>query len=223
MDALDILGIGAKVRDVVDFVLEQDAGDFVADEVGRLVRVGALEQEIVAQRALHHRQHQVAARLHVGIAGRFAPHLHRVREQSVLGRGFLVLAVGGVEEAFGPGVAVEPVERAREGEVLVVGDGVAGVADEGVDPVFVCGDPRGVEVADDGGGVDEVGPVEVVVVVVGVSKVFTCVTRNVGRGADDAAPGGFVDERVLLLVVCEDGVGGFELVEAGGGESGVAG
>lgn len=41
VDALDELGVAAEVGGVVDLVLEQDARDLVADEAGRLRRVGA--------------------------------------------------------------------------------------------------------------------------------------------------------------------------------------
>ena len=166
MDALDILRVGAEIRDVVDFVLEQDARDLVGDEIGGLVGVGAFEEEVIVERTFHDREHQVAARFHAGVAGGLAPHFHGVREEGVLGCGFLIFAVAGVEEAFGPRVAVEPVEGAGEGEVGIIRDGVAGVADERVDPVLVRGEPGGVEVADDGGSVNKVRPVEVVVVVV---------------------------------------------------------
>lgn len=53
-----------------------------------------------------------------------------------------------------------PVKGARLGEVGVLCAGVGGVANECVYPCFVGGEPAGVEVADYGGSVDEVGPVE---------------------------------------------------------------
>lgn len=51
MDALDVLDFGAKVGRMVDLVLKEDAGDFVADEVGRLDRVGFRVEVVVVERA----------------------------------------------------------------------------------------------------------------------------------------------------------------------------
>lgn len=74
----------------------------------------------------------------------------------------MVLAISGFEEAFGPGVAVEPVECASNGEVFVGHMGVGDVADEGVDPGAVGREPAGavveelVAAADDSCSVDEV-------------------------------------------------------------------
>ena len=211
VDALDVFGVIAKVRGMVHFVLEEDAGVFVPDEVGRLVDIVRFEQEVVPKRALLHRQHQVPAGFHGGVAGDAAPHLHGVAEEGVFGGGFLVLAVGAGEEALGPRVAVVPVEAAGDGEERVRGCGVGCVADEGVDPGFVGGQPGRIEGGDDAGGVDEVGVVEVVVVVVCVAEVFQVVSRHVRGCGYDAAPLRFVDERVDLGVVCEAFVGFFEL------------
>lgn len=94
--------------------------------------------------------------LTVGVAGCAAPELEGVGREGVFGGGFLVFAVEGFVEAVGPGVAVVPVEVAGDGEEGVEGRGVGDVADEGVDVGGVGGEPGWVEVADDGGGVDEV-------------------------------------------------------------------
>ena len=160
MDAVDEFRVGAEVGGVVDLVLEQDARDLVADELGRVVGVAGLEQKVVAQGALQHGEHEAAAGLERGVAAGAPPQLQRVGEEGIFAGGFLVLAVGAVEEPFGPRVPVVPVEGARHGEVAVLGRGVSAVADEGVDPVFVRRDPAGVQVTDYGRGVDEVGPVE---------------------------------------------------------------
>lgn len=55
-----------------------------------------------------------------------------------------------------PAVPVVPVEHAVDGEVVVERRGVGDVADEGVHVGCVGGEPGWVEVADYGGGVDEV-------------------------------------------------------------------
>lgn len=214
MDALDVLCQVAEVRRVVDLVLEQDAGHAVADEVGRLHDVARRVQEVGLEAARRHRQLQVAARLHVGIADGAPPHLQRVGAHGVLGRRFLVLAVERLIQAVRPRVAVVPVEHAADGEVGVVRGRVGDVADKGVDEVFVLREPGGVEIADDGGGVDEIAVVEVVIVVVGVSEVSVWVAGDVGRGRYDSAPGCFMDEGVDLCVGCEDCKGGFEVGEA---------
>lgn len=85
-----------------------------------------------------------------------------------------------------------PVKGAGLGEVGVLCAGVSGVADECVYPCFVGGKPAGVKVADYGGGVDEVGPVEALVWGLGLecgwsfsspSSPFTlrCAGRGEGR------------------------------------------
>lgn len=47
--SLDILVVGAEVSRVVDLILEQDAGVFVADEVGGLIDIGGFEEEVVLE------------------------------------------------------------------------------------------------------------------------------------------------------------------------------
>ena len=106
----------------------------------------------------------------------------------VLGAGFLVFAVERVEETVGPAVPVEPVKAPPDGEVLVPRAGVCDVADEHVDVGLVGADPRRVQVPDDGRRVDEVTPVEVVVVVQRVAKVDAVVSCHVRGGRDHAAP-----------------------------------
>lgn len=162
VDALDKLDVGAEVGDVVDLVLEQDPRHLVADEVGRLVHVVGLEQEVVAQRPLEHGQHQVAAPFHGRVARDMAPQLDRVRQQCVFRRAFLVFSVGAVEKAFGPRVPVIPVKRAGEWKVRVVGGWIGAVPYQSVHPLFMGGDPAVVEIANDSGGVYEVRPVETV-------------------------------------------------------------
>lgn len=61
-----------------------------------------------------------------------------------------------------------PVKGAGLGEVGVLCAWVGGVADECVYPCFVGGEPAGIKVANYGGGVDEVGPVEAFVFGFGV-------------------------------------------------------
>lgn len=55
---------------------------------------------------------------------------------------------------------MKPVERATDREPRVLGRRVRAVPYQSVDPVFVRWQPAGIEVADDGGSVDEVRPVE---------------------------------------------------------------
>lgn len=77
MDALDILGVGAKVGRMVDFVFEKlqtrsawipnsgacehrntyNPSDFVANEVCRLVGIITLHQKIICKRPSLDRQH----------------------------------------------------------------------------------------------------------------------------------------------------------------------
>lgn len=66
-----------------------------------------------------------------------------------------------------------PVKGAGLGEVSVLCAGVGGVADKCVYPCFVGGKPAWVEVADYGGGVDEVRPVEALVWGLGLECIFS--------------------------------------------------
>ena len=179
VDALNVVVRGAEVGRVVDFILEQDARVLVGQEVGRLVGVGGAEEKVGVEGAALDGEHEGAARLRGGVAGDEAPESEGVAEEGVFRGGFLVLAVAAVEEALGPRVSVVPVEAARDGEVWVVRGWVAGVPDEGVDPVLVGGQPGWIEVGDDAGGVDEVRPVEVVIVVVRVSEIVSTVSSHV--------------------------------------------
>ena len=60
------------------------------------------------------------------------------------------------------------------------------------------------------------------VVVKGVSKIYTWVFGRVSGRADHAFPDGVVDQRILLPIVDENGERGFEFLETRSGEAGVA-
>ena len=120
-----------------------------------------------------------APSFHVLVARDRTPHFESIRVHGVLRAGLLVFAVERVEEAVGPAVAVKPVEAPPDGEVLVPRAGVCNVADEHVDVGLVGADPGGVQMPDDGGRVDEVAVVEVVVVVQRVAKVDAVVACRV--------------------------------------------
>ena len=130
-----------------------------------------------------------------------APHFQRVGVHGVFRAGLLVFAVERVEQPVGPAVPVEPVEGPPDGEVLVPRAGVGNVPDEHVDVGLVGGHPRRVEVPDDGGRVDEVAPVEVVVVVQRVAKVDAVVARHVCGGRDHAAPGACLCQTGYLVII----------------------
>ena len=219
---------------MVGLVLEEDAGDFVADELGRLVRVAAGHEEVGWQRARLDSQHQIpyhrplalliltkgwggkpgvagsiTSGLHVRVLDHMPPHLDGVRRERVLGRRLLVLPVPALVQPLGPAVSVVPVEGAAEREV-VAGPAVRKVLDQHLHPRLVRAlvQPRGIEIADDSSRVDEVAVVEVMVVVVRIAEVRAGVT--VAGGRDDAFPVVVVDERVLLLVLHEAVEFGFE-------------
>ena len=99
----------------------------------------------------------------------------------------LVAPVGIGGDPQGPRVAHEPVEHAVRREVGVRGAGVGDVADEGEDLLIVRLRPLRVELGDDGGGVDEVAVVEVVVVVHRVPEVVPGVLRH-GNGRPRPRP-----------------------------------
>ena len=84
-------------------------------------------------------EHEISAGFHGSVICDVAPHFEGVGEEGVFGGGFFVFAVKGVEEAFGPGVAVVPVEGAGLREIWIGAGGcrVGDVAHKGVDPGFV--------------------------------------------------------------------------------------
>jgi hypothetical protein len=100
MNTMNVLDIPAKVRRVVDLVLKKDARDFVSDEIGRLVRVVGLEEEVVAKDAGLDRDAEVARSFQTGVSTDSAPHLDGVRGEAVFAGAFLVFAVGAVEQSF---------------------------------------------------------------------------------------------------------------------------
>ena len=65
-----------------------------------------------------------------------------------------------------------PVKGAGLGEVGVLCAWVGGVTDECVYPCFVGGEPARIQVADYGGGMDEVGPVEALVLGLGLIYIY---------------------------------------------------
>ena len=119
MNPLDVLDVVAKVRRVIRFILEEDTDGFVADEFGRLDAVVVGHEVVVLEAPGLDGQHEVSARFHARVASGFPPHFDGVARHAVFAAGFLVFAVGTLEKAVGPGVAVVPIEHPREGEVWI--------------------------------------------------------------------------------------------------------
>lgn len=194
MDALDVLLLVAEEGDVVDLVLEQNAGHLVGGELlGLDLRAGGGGgvEVVRLERAAEERELQGGPLVQRLVVGRLGPHQQRVDVHGVFRGGLLVFAVAGFVQPVGPGVAVVPVEGAEGGEVRVRRGGWVGdVADEGVHVLEVgrLGSPRGVKVGEDGASVDEVAVVEVVIVVVGVAKVGAGIAGGVGGRGYNAAP-----------------------------------
>lgn len=55
---------------------------------------------------------------------------------------------------------MEPVKGTADGKPCVLERGVRAVPDQSVDPIFIGWQPSGVKVANDGGSVNEVRPME---------------------------------------------------------------
>lgn len=102
MDAFDVLCVSAEVRRVVDLVLEQNAGDFVGDEVWWLDCVGGGVEEVVLEGADSDCELQVSAGFEVGVADCMAPEFEGVGGHGIFGGGLFVFAVEGFVEAVGP-------------------------------------------------------------------------------------------------------------------------
>jgi len=134
MDPMDILLIESKVRCMVDFILKQDPGYFILDEGLGLNSVLVVEKEVGVETALHDAEHEEGTAFHCSVTGDEPPEPLRVGVVVVFGGGFLVFAVTGFEDTFGPGVAMPPVEAAGDGEVGVF---VARVGDLDVEKLEV--------------------------------------------------------------------------------------
>ena len=93
-----------------------------------------------------------------------------------------------------------PIEISREGKHVVLRAWIRSITNESVYPVFVKGEPGGVEVGYNGSGVDEVAIVEMVVVIIRVTEVLHGVTCDVAPRGDNAIPDCIVYQRVYLLV-----------------------
>lgn len=188
MDALDILGVGTKVRSVMDLILKEDTRNFVANEVLRLYSVIARVQEVLGNRTGDNRELEVSSGLKVGIANCFPPHLQTIRETSVLGTAFLVFAIGRFEEALGPRMTIVPVEPSVDWEVRVFAAWIGGIANHSIDIVLVAGKPLRVKVANVTCCQNKVGKVEMVVVVVGISEVRSRITSYITCRRNYATP-----------------------------------
>ena len=118
--SLNVLVIGAKISGVVDFVFEEDARVLVTDEVGRLVDIAGLEEEVVLETPFLNSEHQIPTSFHGRVANGMAPKLHGVGKQGVFRCGFLVFPVATVEQTLGPRVPMIPVETSRHGKIGIV-------------------------------------------------------------------------------------------------------
>lgn len=114
-----------------------DAGDFVADEVGRLVGVIAAQEEVALEGPSEDGEHRVSSSFHTLITGDVSPHLDRIRKHRILGATFLVLAIRTLKQAFRPRMAMIPVEHPREREIRIFATRVRCIADQHVHPIFV--------------------------------------------------------------------------------------
>ena len=72
-----------------------------------------------------------------------------------------------------------PVKATGNGEVWIVRIRVTGISYESIYPVLVCGQPGWIEVGDNTGSVHKVRPVEVMIVVISVSKIVPTVSCDV--------------------------------------------
>ena len=120
VNSLNVLVIGPKICGVVDFVFEEDARVLVTDEVGRLIDIAGLEEEVVLKAPFLDSEHQIPTSFHGRVANDVAPKLHGVGKQGVFGCGFLVFSVATVEQALGPRVSVIPVETSGHRKIGIV-------------------------------------------------------------------------------------------------------
>lgn len=121
MNTLYIFDIGPEVSRVIDFILKEDAGDFIPDEVWRLDGIVGGIEEVRLERSGGDGELEIASCLHVCVADGAAPHFESIGRHAVFGGGLFVFAVVGFVEAMGPGVAVVPVEGTVDWEKGVVG------------------------------------------------------------------------------------------------------
>lgn len=91
------------------------------------------------------------------------------------------LSIQRLVQSVCPAVAVIPVKVSEHGKVPILRAGIGYVSDETVHVVDVgLGQPRRIQISNDGGSQNEVTIVEVVVVVKRVPEVGAIITRLVG-------------------------------------------
>lgn len=205
---------GGQEGEMEGMVETYNAGDFIADEFGRLVDVVAAQEEVALEGSREDGEHGVASGFHTLITGDVSPHLDRIRKHRILGATFLVLAIRTLKQAFRPRMPMVPVEHPREREIRIFATRVRCIADQHVHPIFVWVEPAGFQVCNDRGGVDEVPVVEMMVVVQRIPKIEDGIAGRIGARRDDAAPDGIVYQWVNLTVCHEKCKSAFELVEA---------
>lgn len=79
-----------------------------------------------------------------------------------------------------PTVAVVPIETSPDGEVLVTAARVRIITNKRVDVGLVGSKPFAIHSANIGGSEDMVAIMEMVIIVVGISKVGSCLTCHIG-------------------------------------------
>ncbi len=102
MYSLDVLRVCTEVGGVVDFVLEEDTGDFVWCESRRFICIYAAIKEIILQRSRRDGELEVPSCFHIRISDSMAPEFDCLSGHCIFGGGFFVFAVEGLEEAVSP-------------------------------------------------------------------------------------------------------------------------
>lgn len=96
-------------------------GDFIGDEVGRMISIRTFQKEIIPKTPGKNSEHQVSASLHIYVATGPTPHLERICKECIFRGRFFIFSIGRREKAFGPGMAMIPIEcpEYREFRILL--------------------------------------------------------------------------------------------------------
>ena len=133
-----------------------DARCLIGNEIGRLVGIVRSHEEVIIDGPGQDSEHEITSRFEALVACHLAPHLQSVCEMGVLGATLFIFTIGGLEQAFGEGMAMIPVEHAGEREEGVVSRWRRSVTYQDVDPWSIQLEPRWVQIRYDGSSVDEV-------------------------------------------------------------------
>eukprot|EP00442_Polarella_glacialis_P028477 CAMPEP_0115062760 /NCGR_PEP_ID=MMETSP0227-20121206/8724_1 /TAXON_ID=89957 /ORGANISM="Polarella glacialis, Strain CCMP 1383" /LENGTH=217 /DNA_ID=CAMNT_0002448173 /DNA_START=385 /DNA_END=1038 /DNA_ORIENTATION=- len=182
----------AEPRCIVRPILRVDSCDVVFHEILVVVWVSLLHQEEFPDCHGTERQHGGAQLLKSCVPQKSCPKMDAIQQVEFLRCGLLVLAIGTRDNPPTPGVQVEPIEGAKQGEVDIFGAGVGGVPHQGlhIGHEGVVGSESWLQLQQNSRRNHEVTEMVVVVVIAGVAKISAAEASIIMEAflARDSAP-----------------------------------